>query len=153
MQASMQDHIPGSGTPWKAFTRIVLSGDHPLIRTALGGLIAVDGAIVAGECPNQPPALRRAVAAGADLVIMDLDLDAGWSMHLGRLEQLLAAANGCPLLIVTRSAEPKAIATLMQKGAIAIVLKSSPAEVLKSAMRAVLAGARTIRRTSCTPTG
>jgi DNA-binding NarL/FixJ family response regulator len=136
----MQDQIPGSGTHLQSLTRLVLSGDHPLIRTALGGLIAAEGVVVAGECPNQPPALRRAVAAGADLVIMDLDLDAGWSMHLERLEHLLAAASGCPLLIVTRSAEPKAIATIMQKGAVGVVLKSSPADVLKNAMRAVLTG-------------
>jgi DNA-binding NarL/FixJ family response regulator len=136
----MQDQIPGSGAQWKSFTHIVLSGDHPLIRTALGVLIAEDGLVVSQECANRPEALRKAVGVGADLVVMDLDLDAGWSMHLERLELLLNAAKGCPILIVTRSGDPKAIARAMQKGAVGVVLKSSPAQVLKQAMRAVLAG-------------
>jgi DNA-binding NarL/FixJ family response regulator len=131
---------PGSSFPRTTCARIILSGDHPLIRTAIGGLIAEDGVVMAGECLNEPAALRRAVAGGVDLVVMDIDLDAGGSMRLGRLEQLMAAANGCPLLIVTRSGEPKAIAVLMQKGAVGVVLKSSPAEVLRGAVRAVLAG-------------
>jgi DNA-binding NarL/FixJ family response regulator len=144
----MLDQIPGRGAEWTSFTRIVLSGDHPLIRTALGGLIAEDGMVVAGECANQPDALRRAVGTGVDLVVMDLDLDAGWATRLGQLERLLGAVNGCPLLIVSRGGEPKVLAMVLQKGAVGVVLKSNPAEVLKRAMRAVLAGGSWLDRST-----
>jgi DNA-binding NarL/FixJ family response regulator len=141
----MLDQIRGSGDEWKSFARTVLSGDQPLMRTALGALLSAEGLVVAGECPNHPEALRRAIGAGVDLVIVDLDLPPGGTAPL---EQLLAAAKGCPLLLVTGTDDPRAIAAALQRGVVGVVLKSSPAEVLKRAIRAILAGGSWIDRST-----
>jgi DNA-binding NarL/FixJ family response regulator len=128
--------------------RVVLSGDSPLIRTALSDLIARNGIAVVDECFNQPEALRRAVAGGADLVVMDFDLDASRLTRMVRLEQLLAAAQGCPVLIVTQGDDRCAIVAALQRGLAGIVLKSRPADVLIRAIRAVLAGGAWLERST-----
>lgn len=119
--------------------RVLISGDQPLIRTALGLLISGGGFVVADECFNQPEALRRRAAA-ADVVVMDLDLDVGRLTRMDKLERLLAAAYGRPVLIVTRSDHSATTVEALRKGATGVVLKSRPAEVFLRAIRVVLAG-------------
>lgn len=114
------------------------------MRTALGLLISRGGLTVAEECVNQPEALRR-VANAADIVVMDLDLDPG---RLARLEYLLAAANACPVLLVTHHDHPAAAAAAMRKGAAGVVLKSRPADVFLRAIRTVLAGGVWVERSA-----
>jgi len=127
--------------------RVLISGDQPLIRTALGLLVSGGGLHVVDECFNQPEALRRRAAA-ADVVVMELDLDARRLTRMEKLEQLLAAANGCPVLIVTRSDHPKSLAEAMHKGAAGVVLESRPAELFLRAIRVVLAGGVWVERST-----
>ncbi|HYC90461.1 MAG TPA: response regulator transcription factor [Thermoanaerobaculia bacterium] len=126
---------------------MLISGDQPLIRTALGLLVSGGGLHVVDECFNQPEALRRRAAA-ADVVVMELDLDARRLTRMEKLEQLLAAANGCPVLIVTRSDHPKSLAEAMHKGAAGVVLESRPAELFLRAIRVVLAGGVWVERST-----
>jgi len=130
--------------------RVLLSGDSPLIRTALGVLISGHGITVAEECPNQPDPLRRAVTSGVDMVVMDLDLDVTRLTRMARLEQLLVAARGCPVLIVTQSDDRRALTSALQRGLAGVVLKSRPAEVLMRAIRVVLAGGSWLERSAVT---
>ncbi|HYI07822.1 MAG TPA: response regulator transcription factor [Thermoanaerobaculia bacterium] len=142
-------HAPDTGGFGESVStaRVLLSGDQPLIRTALGLLISRGGLVVTEECFNQPEALRHR-AGMADIVVMELDLDAGRLTRMEKLEQLLAAANGCPVLIVTRSDHPKSIAEAMQKGAAGVVLESHPAELFLRAIRVVLAGGVWVERST-----
>jgi DNA-binding NarL/FixJ family response regulator len=128
-------------------TRVLICGDQPLMRTALGLLISSAGWTVAGECLDQPEALRGLVR-GADLVVLDLDLNAGRLTRMEKLEQLLAAANACPVLIVTRNGPPDGVIAAMGKGAAGVVLKSRPAEVFLRAICAVLAGGAWLERST-----
>lgn len=116
-----------------------------MIRTALGLLVSGGGFVVVEECFNQPEALRRRVNA-ADVVVLELDLDAGRLARMEKLERLLAAANGCPVLIVTRSDHPKVIVEAMRRGAAGVVLESRPADVLLRAIRVVVAGGTWVER-------
>lgn len=137
------------GSVDRRFTaRVLLSGDHPMIRSGLGLLLAGDGIVVAGECFNRPDALRRGLSAEADLVLMDFDLDAGTPSSAAPLDALLAAAGSCPVLILTRSADPGAVSLALYKGVAGVVLKSRPAEVLFRAVRAVLADGVFLERTT-----
>ena len=127
--------------------RVLVSGDQPLIRTALGALISGGGLQVVDECFNQPEALRRRVGA-ADVVVMELELDARRLTRMEKLEQLLAAAHTCPVLLVTRSDHPKSIAEAMHKGAAGVVLESRPAELFLRAIRVVLGGGVWVERST-----
>ncbi|HEV7766144.1 MAG TPA: response regulator transcription factor [Thermoanaerobaculia bacterium] len=136
----MPADLVGSFQEWGAPARILVSGDQPLMRSAFGALLTANGLAVSDECLNQPDALRRAVERGIDLVVMDLDLDANRLTRMEKLERLLVAANGCPVLIITRSEDPTATVTALRTGAAAVVLKTRPTEVLMRAIRTVLAG-------------
>jgi DNA-binding NarL/FixJ family response regulator len=140
---------PGSFGESVPAVRVLVSGDQPLIRTALGLLISGGGYLVAEECFNQPEALRCRSSA-VDVVVMDLDLDAGRLTRIDKLERLLAAAHARPVLIVTRYDHPKTIAEAMHKGAAGVVLKSHPAEVFFRAIRVVLAGGTWVERSVVT---
>lgn len=144
----MPADLVGSFVEWTAPTRILVSGDHPLIRSALGALLSANGLAVCDECLNQPDALRRAVGSGVDLVIMDLDLDANRLTRMEKLERLLVAASGCPVLIITCSEDPTATVMALRSGAAGVVLKSRPTPVLMRAIRAVLAGDSWLERST-----
>jgi DNA-binding NarL/FixJ family response regulator len=137
----------GGSADRRSTARILLSGDHPMIRSALGLLIAGDSVVVAGECFNRPDALRRGLSSGADLVLMDFDLD-GTQESTALFDSLLSAAGKCPVLILTRGADPKAVSLALYKGVAGVVLKSRPAEVLLRAIRAVLADGIFVERTT-----
>jgi DNA-binding NarL/FixJ family response regulator len=140
----MQAHGWGGIGDSNQSARILLSGDQPLMRTALSLLISRGGLNVAEECVNQPEALRRAAGA-VDIVVMDLDLDPG---SLARMEKLLAAVNGRPVLIVTQHDHSTVTVAAMRKGAAGVVLKSHSADVLLRAIRVVLAGGVWVERST-----
>jgi two-component system nitrate/nitrite response regulator NarL len=85
------------------------------------------------------------LSAETDLVLVDFDLDPGTS---AQLDGLLAAAEPCPVLILTRSADPGAISLALYKGVAGVVLKSRPPDVLLRAIRAVLADGVFLERTT-----
>ncbi len=110
-------------------------------------VIAGGGFTILDQCVNQPEALRRA-SGSADVIVMDLDLDAGRLTRMEKLEQLLLAVGGRPVLIVSRSDDPSAVVAALRNGAAGVVLKSRPADVLLRAIRAVLAGGAWVERTT-----
>lgn len=144
----MSNTHSGGSVDRRFSARVLLSGDHPMIRSALGLLLAGDGIVVAGECFNRPEALRRGLSADADLVLVDFDLDAGTPASTALFDSLLTAAGRCPVLILTRSADPGAVSLALYKGVAGVVLKSRPAEVLLRAIRTVLADGVFLERTT-----
>ncbi len=121
--------------------RILVTGDRPLIRTALSLLISSsENLAVTGECANEPDAVGAAVAARPDVVVMDFDLDARASAVPQRLAQVIRSAHGCPVLIVTAHEDPQAITCALQHGVLGIVAKTRNAEVLLRAIRGIAAG-------------
>ena len=127
---------------------VLVSGDSPLMRSALVHLISGNGVAMVGECANHPDALRRAMNEAVDVVVMDLDLEAQRLSQTLRLEQLLAAAEGCPVLIVTEKDDRRAIVPALQKGLAGIVLKSRSADVLMRAIGTVLSGGSWLERST-----
>lgn len=123
--------------------RILVTGDRPLIRSALSLLISSSEPLtVVGECANDVEAIGRAVAVRPDIVVMDLDLDprCAPSASPERLPQLIRAAKGCPVLIVTAKEDPPSIICALQHGVLGIVLKTRNADTLLRAIRGVAAG-------------
>lgn len=140
----MQAHGWGGIGDSSQSARVLLSGDQPLMRAALGLLISRGGLNVVEECVNQPDALRHS-AKNVDVVVMDLDLD---SRRVAQIEPLFAAVNGVAVLIVTHHDHPAAAATAMRQGAAGVVLKSRPADVFLRAIHVVLAGGVWVERST-----
>jgi DNA-binding NarL/FixJ family response regulator len=127
--------------------RILMTGDQPVIRTAVARLIASEpGMDVVGECFNRHDALEAAMRANPDVVVMDLDL--GARANPDAVAQLLAAARRCPVLILTGNDDPQGLASALGNGALGVVLKNRPAEVLMRAIRAVRAGEAWLERST-----
>lgn len=122
--------------------RVVVTGDHPLIRTAIGRLIAADGSMdVVAECANDGAALAAAMTAAPDVVVMDVDLDARRGGRPDLVTTLLGHARPLPVLILTRDDGDSALlASALAHGAWGIVLKERSAEVFLRAVRTVAGG-------------
>jgi two-component system, NarL family, nitrate/nitrite response regulator NarL len=119
--------------------RVLLTGDQPVVRTALARLIAAEpGMDVVGECPNRHEELAEAMSANPDVVVMDLDL--GSRVTAPETVAELLGATRCPTLILTGTDDPRGLASALGHGALGVVLKNRPAEVLMRAIRAVRAG-------------
>jgi two-component system response regulator DegU len=121
------------------YARVVVTGDHPLIRTAIAQLIVSEGSmVVVAECLNDPDALAAAVAAAPDVVVMDIDLD---SRNPEAVAQLIARVKPRPVLILTRDdSDAASLSAALANGAWGIVLKDRPAAVFFRAIRGVIAG-------------
>jgi DNA-binding NarL/FixJ family response regulator len=121
--------------------RILVTGDRPLIRTALSLLISSSEDLTAvAECANTVDAISTAAGLRPDVVVMDFDLDAHCGAEPQMLAQLVRAAKGCPVLIVTAREDPKAVTCALQYGVLGIVVKTHNAETLLRAIRSVAAG-------------
>ena len=119
--------------------RILMTGDQPVIRTAIARLIAAEpGMDVVGECPNRHEEVAEAMSARPDVVVMDLDL--GARGHAPETIAELLGAASCPTLILTGTDDPRGVASALGNGAQGVVLKDRPADVLMRAIRAVQAG-------------
>ena len=122
--------------------RVVVTGDYPLIRSAVAGLIASQAAmVVVAECANDVAALAAAMVLAPDVVVMDIDLDSRHGGRPDRVTQLLSRVKPHPVLILTQTdSDQPSLANALANGAWGIVLKDRPADVLMRAIRAVVAG-------------
>lgn len=130
-------------------TRVLVSGDRPLIRTALGLLISSSGGFtVVGECGNQRDQLAAAMTERPDVVVMELDLDGRCMAAVAprQFGELIGTTNGCPVLIVTGKEDPRALTAALQHGVLGVVLKTRRADVLIRALAAVAAGETWLER-------
>jgi len=119
--------------------RILLVDDHALVRTGLG--IALERhpqLAVVGEAGNRADALAIAARARPDIILLDLDL--GGASSLDFLPELLAAANGGRVILVTGVRAPEEHYRAVQLGAMGLVRKEQAAEVLVQAIEHVHAG-------------
>jgi two-component system, NarL family, response regulator DegU len=122
--------------------RVVVTGDYPLIRTAVARLIASEASMdVVGECANECDALAAAMRAVPDVVVMDVDLDSHNGGRPDLVSQLLSRIKPHPALILTRDdSDPPSIAAALAAGAWGIVLKNRSPEVFLRAIQAVVGG-------------
>src|SRR6266545_6303809 len=108
--------------------RILLVDDHELVRTGLR--IALERhphLAVVGEVGNRIDALAIAARDRPDIILLDLDL--GGASSLDFLPELLAAANGGRVILVTGVRAPEEHYRAVQLGAMGLVRKEQAAEV------------------------
>ncbi len=118
--------------------KILVCDDHPIFREGLCEALAeFDAEFV--EASDSATALRSVGEdADMDLVLLDLSMPGvdGWSTFRTLRERHPAV----PVVIVSASEDPDDIRRALDGGASGFVPKSSPIEVLRSALRLVLAG-------------
>src|SRR5262249_21982712 len=98
-----------------------------------------------GEAANYSDA-RAAGFHQADIILLDSDLDR--SANLDFLNEVVASAKPARLLILTGTADLQAHYCAVRLGAIGLVLKERPAEVLVKAIEKVHAGEVWLDRTA-----
>jgi two-component system nitrate/nitrite response regulator NarL len=118
--------------------RVFLLGEHALIRAGLKMLIeSRAGLTVVGEAATYSDA-RAAGLREADIILLDSDLDG--TANLDFLHEMVASAKPARLLVLTGTADLEAHYCAMRLGAMGLVLKERPADVLVKAIEKVYAG-------------
>jgi DNA-binding NarL/FixJ family response regulator len=119
--------------------RVLLIDDHAVVRTGLRMLLeSQPGLSVVGEAANRGEALTIAAQLRPDILLLDLDL--GEDNGLDFLPDLLAAAPGSHVLVLTGVQDPETHQRAIRLGAVGLVLKERAAGVLLRAIERVHAG-------------
>ncbi|MCY4728224.1 response regulator transcription factor [Nocardioides sp. STR2] len=120
-------------------TTVLLVDDHPLfldgVRAALSGRPDIE---VVGEAHDRRGAVEQAASLRPDVVLMDLNLPDGSGIDATR--EILAAAPGTGVLVITMSADDDAVVAAMRAGARGYVVKGAGRADLLQAVTTVAAG-------------
>ncbi|MEW9551753.1 response regulator [Nonomuraea sp. NPDC050783] len=123
--------------------RVMLAEDQGMVRGALASLLGLEPDIeVVGEAADGAQAVEVAARARPDVALLDIEMPG--------VDGLAAAAAitrdvpGCRVMILTTFGRPGYLRTAMEAGAVAFLVKDSPARELAAAIRRVHAGERVI---------
>ncbi len=119
--------------------RVVLADDHPVVRDGLSALLgSVPGLTVVETVANGRDAVRAAVTAAPDVLVLDIqmpDLDG-----VAAAAEIGKVAPGVGLLMLTMFDDDDSVFAAMRAGARGYVLKGATQEEIVRAIRAVAAG-------------
>lgn len=120
--------------------KVLVVDDHPLMAEALGMVLSsLAGAAQVETARDLESALRAAEAASApDLVLLDLGLPG--CEGLAALQRFKERHPALPVVVISASGDPEAILGALDLGAIGFIPKSSPKDVILSAVRLVVSG-------------
>ncbi len=119
---------------------ILIADDHPLFRTAV--VHALREALPEARLTEvaSASALTQALAEQADLDLVLLDLTMPGARGLSSLVYLRGERPEVPVLVISSNDHPRTIRRAQQFGAVGFIPKSSPAEAIGQAVRAVFDG-------------
>lgn len=116
---------------------VVLVDDEPLIRRALSDTLTGGGLEVLGEAASAETAVEMVVELRPDVVLADLRLPGITGIEL--ITQLSLLAPASHILVLTRSEQNRVVEAIVA-GASGYILKSTPPDLILSAVRATAAG-------------
>ncbi len=118
--------------------RILIADDHEVVRAGVRRMLLAEPAWqVCGEAKDGRRTLALAVVLKPDLVVLDIGMPGLNGIDVTRnLRRLLPA---CEVLVLTMHDAESLVSDAMAAGARGFVLKSDPAEILRAAVREVLA--------------
>ncbi|WP_327046282.1 response regulator transcription factor [Microbispora sp. NBC_01189] len=123
--------------------RVVLAEDQSMVRGALASLLGLEPDIeVVGEAANGDEAVAVAVATRPDIALLDIEMPG--RDGIAAAEELRRRVPGCRVVILTTFGRPGYLRRAMEAGAVAFLVKDSPARDLAAAIRRVLRGERVI---------
>jgi len=118
---------------------VALVDDQAIVRTGLARILSpVDGFEVVAECADGREAVETLPAVRPDVVLMDIRMPR--LDGIAATEQLRAAPEPIPVLVLTTFGEDEVLWGAIEAGAAGFVLKDSSAEDLIAAVRAVAGG-------------
>ncbi|GAA4196156.1 response regulator transcription factor [Microbispora amethystogenes] len=123
--------------------RVVLAEDQSMVRGALASLLGLEPDIeVVGEAANGDEAVAVAEATRPDIALLDIEMPG--RDGIAAAEELRRRVPGCRVVILTTFGRPGYLRRAMEAGAVAFLVKDSPARDLAAALRRVLRGERVI---------
>ena len=135
-QKTMKSELPQTDL---ALVRIVVIDEHELFRAGIRMLLEKQpGFAVVGEGANGTQALDIVKHEQPDIVLLDLDLHDGDGLEL--LPNIFAISEMTRVLALTSSRDPEVHRRAVQLGAIGVVSKNKPPDLLMKAIERVHAG-------------
>ncbi len=119
--------------------KVLIVDDHPVVRDGLRGLFAGDPEFeVVGEAENGREAVSRTEVFHPDVVLMDLRMPV--LDGVGATREIVERGLGARVLIVTTYDTDSDVLPAIEAGATGYLLKDTPREELRRAVRAAAAG-------------
>ena len=123
--------------------RTVVVDDHRLLAQSIAISLRQEGVDCSVATLAPPEELLAAVLAeDPDVVLLDLDLGPETGDGVGLVAPLTRA--GCRVVLVTGSTDTVRLATALEDGAVGVLAKTEPIEVLLEAARAAGRGERVL---------
>ena len=120
-------------------TRVLVADDHAGFRAGITTLLrSLPDTEVVGEAASGDEAVVRAVASGADVVLMDLAMPGGGG--LAATERLAREAPHVAVLVLTMSAEDASVTAALRAGARGYLVKGASRAEVERALRTVADG-------------
>jgi DNA-binding NarL/FixJ family response regulator len=118
---------------------IVIADDHAMVRTGLRMLLESDADFsIVAEAGDVDAALRAAETHSPRVILLDLNMPGRPSVPA--IPELLAAAPGAAVVVMTMHDDPAYARSALQAGASGYVLKEAAETELVAAVRAAAAG-------------
>jgi DNA-binding NarL/FixJ family response regulator len=118
---------------------VLVVDDHPIFRDGLAGLLAtVPGVAHVTSAASAEDALALLDEAPADVVLMDINLPGASGVEATR--QILRAAPGTAVLMVTMVDDDDSVYAALAAGARGYILKDATAEQITAAVHTVATG-------------
>lgn len=119
--------------------RVVLADDHSVVRRGIRDFLTEAGDIaVVAEAESGTQALALTTQYQPDVVVLDIQMPEGSGLEVAR--QLRAQGSTVGILILTAFDDPPYLKAALEIGANGYVLKSSEADEIVDAVRAVYEG-------------
>jgi len=119
--------------------RVLIVDDHPVVRDGLRGVFAGDpGFEVVAEAADGREAVSRTEVFNPDVVLMDLRMPV--LDGVGATREIVERGLGAAVLIVTTYDTESDVLPAIEAGAIGYLLKDTPRDELRKAVRAAAAG-------------
>ena len=134
------DTMPGNSAP---HNRLVVLEDHPLVRDAMVSLLVphLEDVVIVYAGDSIGDAAIAIEKQGADLVILDLDLNDGRSPVLNAAAM---ADLGVPVIVVSALGDPGTIRACLSAGVLGYVSKQARPDEVLHAIQSALRGEQTM---------
>jgi DNA-binding NarL/FixJ family response regulator len=114
--------------------RVLIADDSALVRHGLQLLLGDQpDLVVAGLARDGVQAVAMAITCSPDMVLMDLSMPRMDGLSATR--EILLTSPWCPVLVLTGSSDPDALAASLMAGAVGCVRKGDGPEALLRAIR------------------